>query len=227
MPLVLYNGIASWNAAQDVADLVEVVPGGLERYSPRLQYFLLDERRLAESELPSIRNLAAAVFRLERSRRLEDVETVLAALAEWLEGPEQAELRRAFSVWLTQVLFPSRLPGIAVPQVSDLLEVKTMLAENAIDWTQEWKDRGRAEGRQEGLQEGLQQGLLQGIEKGRAEALQRLRQMARQTLETRFGDLPAEAHAKLAALDSVEELARLIARSATAASLAELQILNQ
>jgi hypothetical protein len=42
--------------------------------------------------------------------------------------------------------------GQAVPQIADLLEVKTMLAEHAMDWTQEWKDFGREQERREALQ---------------------------------------------------------------------------
>lgn len=34
LPLVLYNGYGAWSAALDVAELVEDLPGGLERYRP-------------------------------------------------------------------------------------------------------------------------------------------------------------------------------------------------
>ena len=45
---------------------------------------------------------------------------VLAGLIEWLEAPEQAELRRAFTVWIKRVLLPARLPGVALPEMGDL-----------------------------------------------------------------------------------------------------------
>ena len=44
-----------------------------------------------------MRNLAAALFRLEHSRTPEAVVEVLNALVEWLQAPEQASLRRAFT----------------------------------------------------------------------------------------------------------------------------------
>lgn len=56
------------DCSADVAELVEDVPGGLERYRPGLRYCLLDEMRLARSELESVRNLAAALFRLRSAR---------------------------------------------------------------------------------------------------------------------------------------------------------------
>jgi hypothetical protein len=98
LPIVLYNGNPRWDAPQGVAELIVPVPRGLETYRPRLKYFLLDEGGYAEAELAPLRNLAAALFRLENSRTPQDVERVLAALVAWLEAPEQTSLRRAFTV---------------------------------------------------------------------------------------------------------------------------------
>src|SRR6202012_2622766 len=41
LPLVLYNGHALWGAAREIAELIEEVPGGLEKYRPQLRYCLL------------------------------------------------------------------------------------------------------------------------------------------------------------------------------------------
>ena len=65
LPIVLYNGKPRWTAATEVADLIAAVPAGLDRYRPHLRYLLLDEGRYADSELAPLRNLAAALFRLE------------------------------------------------------------------------------------------------------------------------------------------------------------------
>jgi predicted transposase/invertase (TIGR01784 family) len=202
LPVVLYNGKAPWKAAQDVAELVETVPGGLEQYRPRVTYCLLDEARIADSEVK--RNLAAALFRLEKSQGPEDIEKVLSALIGWLE--EQPELRRAFTTWLVEVLLPARLPGQRIPQVADLQEVKSMLAERVKEWTEEWK--------QEGLQKGRQEGF--------AEALEQARAILRQDLEERFGPLNEEARQRLEAIGSLPELMRLSSRLGSAPSLAAL-----
>ncbi len=77
LPIVLYNGNRRWDAPVDVADLVVPMPGGLETYRPRLKYFLLDEGRYADSELAPLRNLVAALFRMENSRTPQDVERAL------------------------------------------------------------------------------------------------------------------------------------------------------
>ena len=63
-----------------------------------------------------MRNLVAALFRLENSRGPEDVCRVLEALSVWLQaGAETDDLRRAFVGWRRQVLLPRRIPGVGGP----------------------------------------------------------------------------------------------------------------
>ena len=96
-PLVLYNGRPRWTAATEMAALIEPPPAGLERYQPCLRYLLVEENRYGEAELAPLRNLSAALFRLENSRGPADLQRVVATLVEWLRAPEQASLRRAFA----------------------------------------------------------------------------------------------------------------------------------
>jgi hypothetical protein len=174
LPVVLYNGEPRWTAAADIAELIEVVPGGLELYQPKLRYLLLDEGRYREEELKPLQNLVAAVFRLENSRAPADIVNVLTTLVEWLKEPEQEGLRRAFSVWLQRVLLPKRVPEARFPELTELNEVRTMLAERVKEWTKEWREQG------------LQQGLETGQKKGEILMLVRL-------LERKFGPL-SEQH---------------------------------
>jgi len=146
LPIVLYNGRPRWTAAQDIADLLAPAPKWLEPFAPCLKYFLIDEGRYAESELAELKNLAAALFRLENSRTPQDVQQVLEALVEWLKMPEQSSLRRAFTTWLKRVLLPGRLPGVDFEALNELQEVKSMLAERVVEWTEEWRKQGEAKG---------------------------------------------------------------------------------
>jgi hypothetical protein len=109
VPIVLYNGRRRWTAPRDVATLIEHIPGSLVHYRPRLRYALLEERRYTEQELAPLHNLMAALMRLENSREPEEIQRVLALLADWLRAPEDDSLRRAFIVWLNRVLLPARL----------------------------------------------------------------------------------------------------------------------
>jgi hypothetical protein len=202
LPLVLYNGNVRWGAAQDIAELVETVPG-LQLYQPRLRYCLLDQGRIAVSELGSLQNLATALFRLERSRGPEDLVDILPALLQSLKDPALAELRRAFATLLRDVLLPARLPGVEIPEkMADLQEISVMLAENVMDWTREWEQNG--------------------FEKGVEQTMSALRKVLLGKLEERFGALPDAARQRVEALGSLQELADLISRQATAPSLASL-----
>ncbi|NGZ06114.1 MAG: transposase [Magnetococcales bacterium] len=151
VPIVLYNGSQRWSAAMDLADLIEDSPPGLEAYRPRMRYLLVDEHRYQEGELKPMRNVVAALFRLEKSHRLEDVRQVLEELDAWLKSPDQRALRRAFAKWLSRILLPrlakKNVPiPEAMPEMDDLEEVRTMLAETAESWTREWKREGRHDG---------------------------------------------------------------------------------
>jgi predicted transposase/invertase (TIGR01784 family) len=207
LPIVLYNGKALWGAARDVAELVATIPSGLEQYRPQLRYCLLDEGRIAASELESLRNLSAALIRLERSRSPEDVLGVLESLLTWLDEPELSELRRSFATWMQDILLPARLPGVEIPKLAELQEVKSMLAERVVEWTQEWK------------QEGFQEGIEKGKELQKEQVVETLRGVLLAALEQRFGPLPEETRRQVEAIASVEALAKLIAHSGTAPSL--------
>ncbi|MEI6415437.1 MAG: Rpn family recombination-promoting nuclease/putative transposase, partial [Pseudomonadota bacterium] len=43
LPIVLYNGHPRWTAPVDMADLIPPLPAFLERFRPRLRYFLISE----------------------------------------------------------------------------------------------------------------------------------------------------------------------------------------
>ncbi|HJX29867.1 MAG TPA: Rpn family recombination-promoting nuclease/putative transposase [Thermoanaerobaculia bacterium] len=198
LPVVLYNGDTPWRATRDVASLVEDGPAGLERYRPRLEYFLLDEGQLGKSDLEPLQNVAAALFRLERSREPRDLEPVLKALLEWLRQPEHRELQRSLASWLRNVLLRARMPNVEIPEMADLLEVNTMLADRVVEWTREW-ERG-------------------GVEK----TLTKVRAVLVRHIEARFGPLAEGARERLDAIDSAEALAEMIGRVPLARSLDDL-----
>jgi flagellar biosynthesis/type III secretory pathway protein FliH len=181
----------------------------LERYRPQLRYCLVDEVRIADSELESLRNLAAALFRLEKSPGPEDVQRILVSLIEWLREPGLEELRRSFTGWLQRVFLPDRVQ-IEIPEVADLQEVKSMLAERVKEWSYQWKQEGLQEGRQEGRQE------------ARREDLEKARGALVQNLEKRFGPLPENIRQRLNGITSIEELTELSFRAGAASSLSAL-----
>jgi predicted transposase YdaD len=199
--LVLYNGNRPWKAASDVAELIEAVPGGLEAYRPHLRYALLDESQIPEMELESERNLAVALFRLEKSRNLGALRREVGRMAA-VPGLDDG-LRRSVHTWLTQVLLPAKFPRVPLAEAGSLEEVHTMLAERVMEWTQEWK------------KEGLEEGLQKGLQKGRQDFL--LSQM-----EERFGPLPMALRRRVEEIQDPEELKKIGKRLLAASSLDDL-----
>jgi len=177
LPIVLYNGSARWSAVTDIAELIPSVPGLVEQFKPKLRYLLIDENAYSAHELGSLKNLAAAVFRLERPGSPHAVSEVVSALSDWLD--DRPDLRRMFAAWLRATLMRRTDYGIVLPQVDDLAEVKVMLADRLEQWAKEYEAKGLEQGRQEGLQ------------KGEILALQKL-------LAKRFGAIPAQFLSRIA-----------------------------
>ena len=182
-PIVIYNGEGRWTAKRDIADLIETVSGPLAGYQPRQKYWLLDEGRIPDEALPDIHNTMAEIIRLETSPEPEDMRRVIARLVQNLAGPEYASLRRALTVWMKRVLLKRLLPGEEVPEINDLQEVETMLAERVEQWTSRWEQRG----------------MQRGMQRGEAAVLERL-------LLKRFGSLDESVRLRLntATLEQLE-----------------------
>ena len=210
LPIVLYNGRPRWRAATEVADLIEPAPGRLARFAPRLSYLLLDEGAIDETAPLALKNLAAALFRLDKSLQPDTIEAMLGSLMEWLSHPAQDSLRRAFTVYILRVLLPSRAPGVSVPEVANLLELRTMLAETVLDWKKQWLEEGKAEGKAEGMAEGK----ATGVAEGKAASLERL-------LTRRFGPPPDWVAARLKGAP-VDQLDTWFDRALDAATLTEV-----
>lgn len=129
------------DAAEELDELIETVPPGLETYRPSLRYLLLDDGRFSEAELKPLKNLVAALFRLENTETTRNIRNV-AVLTTWFTNEDLASIQRAFIIRLTRVL----LAGVEIPEIHTLLEMNTMLAERVIEWTKEWKEEGLQQG---------------------------------------------------------------------------------
>ena len=161
-------GRPRWTAPVEVGDLISPVGEVLSRFQPSQRYFLLDEGRWGEDDLPR-RNLVSALVGLENSRSAAGLSNVLEALSDWVEGPGEDELRRAFVEWVRQAVLLGRFGESVLPVVQALEGGGAMLAERVKEWTEQWLREGREQGLQQGLEQGREQGLERGIERGRAE----------------------------------------------------------
>ncbi|TGO02393.1 hypothetical protein PN36_25765 [Candidatus Thiomargarita nelsonii] len=212
LPVVLYNGKKSrWYGAQEINELIADGPQELEKYRPHLSYLLLDEGSYKDSQLtPLVKNMVAAIFRLENSRTETDFLQVIEALSEWLKDPAQERIKVEIERWLNHLVLPKRLPGVKLTELISLQEMRTMLSESVDDWAAQWKAQG--------LQQGLEQGLAQGLNKGRVEGQA---QLLIGLLEEKFGPLDPDIHATIYRLDD-ESLIQCAKRTLKAQSLREV-----
>jgi flagellar biosynthesis/type III secretory pathway protein FliH len=92
------------------------------------------------------------------------------------------------------VVLRRMVPGTEVPEVNELKEIETMLAERVVSWTETWKQQGIQEGMQQGMQQGMQEGLQQGMQQGMQQGE---RMVLARLLRRRFGRLGPDIHARL------------------------------
>ncbi len=209
-PLVLYNGRNRWTAARDVSELIENPSGSLQRYHPAQRYFLLEENALDAAALADAENTVTNIIRLETSAQPEDVRRAVSGLLQRLKGPDYANLRRAFVVWINRIVLRRLMPGQEIPEVNELQEIDTMLAERVEEWTEQWKQDGLQQGLQQGIQQGKIEGKLEGKLEGEASLIER-------QLTRRFGPPSAETQARLktATLEQLEQWAENILDATT------------
>ena len=181
LPIVLYNGSQRWTAPIDVGDLIPPVPGLVEQFKPKHKYLLINENAYSDSELASVKNLVAAVFRIEHPATPEAIGELLNLLSEWLS--DRPDLRRMFALWIRATLMRKVKYRIVLPQIDDLEELNVMLADRLEEWANGYMLKGKLEGKQQG--ESL--------------ALQKL-------LVKRFGGVPASVAEKIesASMDQIE-----------------------
>ena len=210
LPIVIYNGRRRWNAAADVSELIVSGGAALARYQPSQRYFLLDEGRVGDADLPG-GNLVSALIALETSRDRERLPELLGSLIGLLREQGDEELTQAFRSWVAQVLLPRGLRGGESGSLPRLEEVRTMLAEQVREWTEEWVEEGReqgiAQGREQGIAQGREQGIAQGREQGIAQGRAEERALLCRQAERKFD--AATARRLAAALEDVANAGRL------------------
>jgi hypothetical protein len=199
LPIVLYNGSQRWTAATEVADLIPAVPGLVEQFKPKLRYLLIDENAYSDSQLVSVNNLVAAVFRLEHPADPQTISDLLTSLNDWLS--DRPDLRRMFALWIRATLMRKPEYGIVLPQVDDLQEINVMLSQRLEEWAHRYKAEGVLQGIEKGIEQGVKQGIEQGIEQGLVKGESKL---LRKLLERKFGPLPVNVADRLNNATEVE-----------------------
>lgn len=213
LPIVLYNGLAEWEAKTNIYNLIQAPPAGLDKFVPKLEYLLIDEARANPKELEELGNCISALFQLENCQTPQNFYNVIGNLISWLNSPQQNSLKRAFTVWINRVLLRGKLVD-KIPDNISLEEVQTMLEERIIQWPVEWEKAGVQKGLEKGMQKGLEKGMQKGLEKGeRKKAIEVAINMLKE-------NYPLATIVKLTALD-LETLEKLKGKHSTDSTVQE------
>ena len=140
LPIVLYNGSQRWTAATDVFDLIPPVPGLVEQFKPRAAFLLIDENAYTDSELASLKNLVATVFRIEHPADPESIQGLLRLLEDWLA--DRPDLQRMIARWMRATLMRKPEYRILLPEVDNLQGLRIMLSEQLEVWARQYEARG-------------------------------------------------------------------------------------
>jgi len=160
LPVVVYNGERRWNAATDIRDLLATVPEQLLGTQPRHPYLLMELQTLDPSTLP-YGNALSMIARFEQARSPEQLERLVATLADWVERADAEELLDTFREWISQVLVQRHGPA------GSALELKIRNEEEArmttlIERARQWGEELNQHWLEKGIEEGLERGRLEG-----------------------------------------------------------------
>ena len=174
LPVLVYTGDRPWRPPS-VRQLTAPTPAGLRRWQPELEMLTLDATKLSAEDGEV--NPAAALLRLQRCRRPEELPGLAAALFGALRRNGLLALAEQLSDALMQML-AARFGGdeTGAGHAEELqralryMEEPRMLAETVTQWRQEALDegmrRGMSEGRRQGMSEG-ERALLRHLAAGR------------------------------------------------------------
>jgi predicted transposase/invertase (TIGR01784 family) len=149
-PILLYNGSEKWTVGRDLATLIEQsIPG---KYIPSFHYYAVIEREVPDKVLKRVKGLVSAIIYLEKqgdeAALGQAIETVIELIRE-----EQPEQLRMFSTWVNR-MFGKVLSEEDAERITELTEVKSMLAQLA----ENIEKRGIKLGEERGVNKGVKEG---------------------------------------------------------------------
>ena len=158
LPIVLFNGRGKWSAADDVAELIGPASADLERYRPRLRYFLFDEHREAararRAGRPLPDNLAGLLVGIETSRQLSALDEQGKRLFQQIPAELHGSMGQIFVAWLNRVVAARWGTADNAPRIEHFREV-AMLADKVGGWAAQYERKGEKKGRIEQLERQL------------------------------------------------------------------------
>jgi predicted transposase/invertase (TIGR01784 family) len=163
LPVLLYNGDKKWTAEISIEKIIEeVIP---KKYIPHFSYYPVIINEIPNATLLKIRNALSAVFYAENAST-EELAMELDTLFEIIKN-EEIDAISIFIRWLNNYFASLGVERIIdIEQISDITEVKGMLATRLKEYGRRLKEEGREEGREEERERSRRETALKMKEKG-------------------------------------------------------------
>ena len=203
-PIVLYNSENTWNAATEIADLIEKVPA-IGEYGLHFKYLLLDENTYSKELLLQIRNIVSTLFLAEAHY---DIDLLAQELVNLYQREDDKAAVSLLLNWFRQLAEHGRVPPEDYAQLDYVYrseeEVHTMLAATL--------ERERKHVYDDGFVKGEAAGVVKGEAAGLALGRQVQRQTILQLLQFRFSLAEVEQKRfaeQLAQIQTLEQLSQI------------------
>lgn len=162
LPLVLYQGVGTWDVGNRLKDLMASEQEALFTYAPDFQFVLYDLSQQSDEQIKGdviARAMLLAmkyVFSDELPEKLPDILALLTQLADEQKGLKCMEILFRYLVQATDKLSREDFDKA----VSSLPEGDATMSTLAEQWFQEGMEKGLREGEKKGLMEGAKQGRI-------------------------------------------------------------------
>ena len=215
IPIVIYQGEATWTAKVGFQDLVYIPFEGLRPYIPNFQYFLddvsnVDVEEFKESVIIKCWHVICKYLRTPELR--SKLPEIVSLLFDFLEKDKATEYLDIFFKYLAN--------ATDVIKKEDVKKSLKKLPQGGEDIMRTWADEFRDEGRNEGIIIGEQKGELRGELRGE---LKTVRQLLLVTLQDRFDLLPQSVINDIKRIESPETLNELFRRTLRCESLEQFK----
>jgi predicted transposase/invertase (TIGR01784 family) len=207
LPIVLYNGKEKWTAKTKLKDMVDGAEF-FKKFTPNVEYHLVDVPRLNEEKLEKLKNSLSAVFLLERPATYEELEERLEKAFQFLECEENEEIVKLVLDWFVCNL------KVHLPE------------EEAEKFYKQWlKKNKKSEELKNMLETTLEKIKLDGVQQGKEEgALEELRNKIIRVLQKRkLGKIPTDLKDRLKLLSEKKALDELFDLALTATTIKEFE----
>jgi len=203
--IVFYHGKGEWNIP---TSLPVVKNTKLEKYTPKLNYILIDLNKISDEDIISetYQDLCMLWAMLTMKHIFDSIESLIRLfelIADYIKSHEHIEKSHCIFIVLDYIVSVKD----SAEEVENILKELTGGDKKVMTLTEKWK--------MEGLQEGLEKGLQKGLIKAKKDDI-------KSAVLIKFGVLPKELEEKIESTDDIQTLDEMFKKVILAGKIEEI-----